>query len=101
MGYRREFPDYDDMLYIPHGWKDLSWHNDTMPRAGSVLLDIPQVQVIASLWQDYRDINLRECQVGGRFFFEIQVNGESIFEYGSDNLDNIKPLIRATVGGDV
>ena len=33
MGYREEFPNYDDELWIPKGFIDGSWHNDTCPHA--------------------------------------------------------------------
>jgi hypothetical protein len=31
MTYKIEFPDYDDTITLPEGWRDVSWHNDICP----------------------------------------------------------------------
>lgn len=52
--YQREFPDFDYDLApllaeLPEGWRDMSWHNDTMPMAA------PTDEATVRLWFDYAD----------------------------------------------
>ena len=98
--YRIEFPDYDAKLYIPKGFEDASYHNDACPRAEKIRMlsdyaDFAEVKYI--LWQDYADPNKREYEFGKRYVFAIEVNGEVVFEYCSDDLDNVKAFINDCV----
>ena len=62
MTYQTEFPDYDPATLpdIPAGWTDTSWHNNTAPS-----FQTPDDRF--SVWIDYLDPQLRECQGGPRF----------------------------------
>lgn len=59
--WRKEFPSYpvEAMPAIPHGWIDVSWHNDACPR-----FVIPSLCV--SIWIDWPDPADREA--GGKRF---------------------------------
>ena len=110
MSYKTEFPDYDGQLYVPKGFIDASWHNDIMPRAEKII-KVPQyaneveaevafilceteAEVQFILWQDYADPQKREYDNGKRYIFQIEINGESIFEVTTDDLDIAKQIIK-------
>ena len=98
MSYLSEFPDYDGKLYIPEGFKDNSWHNDTMPKAEKVVT-IPtypagtEIEVAFIIWQDYTDPELREYEDGKRYIFQINVNENPVFEYQTDDLSTIEMFV--------
>lgn len=109
MSYISEFPDYDGEFYVPKGWEDNSWHNDTMPRAMLELVNVgfhyalcnrnlyekKEDNVIRfSLWQDYVDINKREIEDGKRYCFQIDIDSELIFSYETDDLEMVKELVK-------
>lgn len=56
-----EFPNYDDIINMPDGWHDSSWHNDVSPSFEKQI-----GEVIFKIWCDYKDPNRRE--VGGKQF---------------------------------
>ena len=93
MGYREEFPNYDDELWIPKGFIDNSWHNDACPHAEKVIIDVPKLYVSANVWQEYKDPSNRECEK--RYMFTINVNNDNVFFYDTDDLEEIKKLIDA------
>lgn len=102
MSYLSEFPDYDGKLYIPDGFADYSWHNDIMPRSQKVKKiprygNEPEVDVAYIIWQDYIDPELREYDNGKRYIFQIEINGECIFEYKTDDLDDLKMVIAVMI----
>ncbi len=95
MSYRDEFPDYDDKgIYIPKGWADGSYHNDTCPHAYKRTEIEDVVEVEAKIWQDYKDPSKREYENDKRYLFEIVIDGEPIYQYETDNLDDIKQLAK-------
>ena len=47
--YKDEFPNYDDVLYIPSGFIDDSWHNDACPRATKILKDDPSKESLIEI----------------------------------------------------
>lgn len=102
MSYLSEFPDYDGKLYIPKGFEDASYHNDIMPRAEKMIIipgfaNVSDTEVSFILWQDYVNPDKREYDDGKRYIFLIEVNGDVVFEYCSDDLDNVKELIKNCV----
>lgn len=92
MSYASEFPDYDGDFYLPKGWMDASWHNDTMPRA-MWYLEMPNVWYKVNIWQDYMDENKREYE-GPRYIFQIEKENDEVFEYRTDDLEEIKLLVK-------
>ena len=98
MSYLSEFPDYDGKLYIPKGFMDNSWHNDTMPKA-SKIVTIPiyptgEIEVMFIIWQDYINPELREYEDEKRYIFQINVNSIPVFEYRTDDLLIIEMLVK-------
>ena len=98
MSYKQEFPNYDGKFYIPKGFEDASWHNDTCPRAQKTVIlpslgSIPEAEVSFILWQDFANPDLREYEFGKRYVFAIEVNGDVVFEYCSDDIDIVLKLI--------
>lgn len=91
MSYRSEFPDYDGEFYLPKGWMDNSWHNDTMPRAMYRVENTKEI-VEFSLWQDYVDVDRREYDNMDRYLFQIHVNGELVYHYETNDLSEAKRL---------
>lgn len=61
MTYKTEFPHYDDILTLPDGWVDASWHNDVSPSFEKRMGDITY-----KIWCDFKNPDLRE--VGGKQF---------------------------------
>jgi hypothetical protein len=55
------------MPAIPDGWRDASWHNDTMP----FFVASPE----RGVWVGYADESLREFGGGKRFSVVALVNG--------------------------
>lgn len=95
MSYRNEFPDYDDQgIYIPKGWADGSYHNDTCPHAYKRNAD---ETIEARIWQDYKDPAKREYENDKRYLFEIVVECEPVYQYSTDNLDGIKLLAKGVI----
>lgn len=92
MSYRSEFPNYDGDFYLPEGWTDASWHNDTMPRA-MYYFSIPNAWYKVIIWQDYVDENKREYE-GPRYIFQIEKENNEVFEYRTDDLEEIKLLAK-------
>lgn len=93
MSYLSEFPYYDGDFYIPKGWMDNSWHNDTCPRA-MFRTETETKTVEFSLWQDYVDVNKRELDGTKRYIFQIHVNRELVYHYETDSLDEAKELAK-------
>jgi len=69
--YMREFPHYDDILTLPEGWEDISWHNDACP---SFLRQFDNVEF--RIFCDFKDPDLREMHGAMRFviYIENEVN---------------------------
>lgn len=98
MSYREEFPDYDDKgIYIPKGWTDGSYHNDTCPHAYVRTYDDEVVEAEARIWQDYKEPAKREYESDKRYLFEIVVNGEPMFQRSTDDLEEIKNLAKGVI----
>lgn len=94
MSYRKEFPDYDDKgIYIPKGWADGSYHNDTCPHAYKRNTNEDEI-IEARIWQDYKDPKKREYENDKRYLFEIVIDGEPIYQYSTDNFDEINLLAK-------
>ena len=92
MSYRDEFPDYDDKeIYIPKGWQDASYHNDTCPHAE---LRSEDELLEARIWQDYIDVDKREDCLNKRYLFQIVVDKDPVFAFETDDLEIIKQLSR-------
>lgn len=93
MGYRSEFPDYDDEFYCPKGWEDGSYHNDTCPHAYK--RDSDEVtEVEARIWQDYKDPSKREYKDEKRYLLEIVVNSDPVYQHLTDDIEEIKELAK-------
>ncbi len=88
--YKYEFPNYDGDFFIPNNWLDGSYHNDVCPHA---FIRSKDETIEFRLWQDYIDIDLREYDNGKRYTFEIIVNESTVYEYSSDDLDEVKKII--------
>ena len=69
--YMREFPDYDDILTLPEGWTDISWHNDACPSFVRKFGDVEY-----RIFCDYVDPDRREMHGAMRFviYIEDEVN---------------------------
>ena len=81
--YQSEFANYDDVLSIPTGWVDTSWHNDICPSFEKTFGD-----VTFRLWCDYANIEKRE--VGGKRFIVskyLAENDEYEFVGESENFE--------------
>lgn len=88
--YKAEFPDYDDELYIPNGFVDDSWHNDTCPKVRKL-----DGETEFLIWQDYKDPSLRESGGGKRYAFQIIRNEtDVVFAYETDDLAMIKEVVK-------
>lgn len=97
MSWRNEFPDWDGgELYIPEGWKDNSWHNNTCPHA-ELYVEKEDIVFYFCIWQDYIDVNKREYDNTPRYTFEIDVKtgkwDYTLFLKQTDSLDEIKKLV--------
>lgn len=92
MYYMTEFPDYDGELYVPEGFRDWSWHNDVCPCVGK-RYDDKDLEIEVCIWQDYINPELREY-VTTRYNFVIKINGSSVFDCDTDDLDKIKELVK-------
>ena len=92
MSYKSEFPDYDGEFYLPDGWVDNSWHNDTMPRA---ILEVGDA--IYSIWQDFVNVSNREIIDRKRYIFTIEVGYNTVFSYETNKLSKIKKLVKGVV----
>lgn len=89
--YKQEFPDYDRKLYIPDGWIDSSYHNDMMPR---VVKDFGKYRF--SIWQNYRNPDLRESCEDAEYIFDIQLDDSTvIFSYLTNSLVEINRLMNS------
>ena len=91
--YKKEFPDYDDVLKIPLGFIDNSWHNDTCPSILRRYIDTEHTCVDARIFQDYKNPLLRESEINKRYSFAIEANSEVIMWKQSDDWDVIEELI--------
>lgn len=89
--YKKEFPDYDGDFIVPKGWFDNSYHNDVCPRAEVRVGD----NVCFILWQDYVDINKRECSDGCRFVFMMEVDDECVFLYQTNDAKEVLKLCKS------
>ena len=74
-----EFPYYDDTLTIPHGWVDISWHNNACPSIAKRIND--KLSVV--IWCDFKDQKRRE--IGGDFRFVIST--ERFDELGEEHYE--------------
>lgn len=92
--YKSEFPDYDDKLIIPEGFKDNSWHNDVCPHIEKRFYDTKECYVACLIWQDYRNPELREMEYAKRYLFQIEVNNETIMEKETDDWEVIEQLVK-------
>jgi len=86
--WREEFPDFpvEDMIDIPQGFVDQSWHNDTCPcfdneRAG------------LRLWVDYKDKAQREMPNVSSRFLLTDIDGEHTIIAHSETWDVIERAI--------
>ena len=96
MLYRTEFPDYDKTLIIPKGFEDGSYHNDICPRVIKTII-VNKDEVVYNIWQDYKDKEKREYgeyENSTEFLFDIQVNGNVVFYYRTDDWTEIEKLIQ-------
>lgn len=92
--YKSEFPDYDDKLKIPEGFKDNSWHNDVCPHIEKRFYDTKECYVVCLIWQDYCNPELREMEYAKRYLFQIEVNNETIMEKETDDWEVIEQLVK-------
>ena len=92
MSYRSEFPHYDTELIVPEGFFDNSWHNDVCPHVTKIYEDTKDCYVEANIWQEYRNPDMREVEK--RYTFQIEVNGNVIFQKETDEWNEIQELIK-------
>lgn len=90
--YRTEFPDYDDVLRIPKGFVDCSYHNDICPHVSQYYRN-EETELMINIWQDYVDPDKREYSDYPRFIFSIEINGDVIFECKTDVWEEIEKLL--------
>ena len=88
MSYKTEFPDYDGKLFIPEGFHDRSYHNDTCPCAAMEI-----GKVLIRIWQDYIEPNKREQEDSKRYLLQVEYNGKVLFNYFTDELEIIKEMV--------
>lgn len=98
MSWQSEFPNWDGgELYIPEGWEDNSWHNDTCPHA-ELYIEKENVEFVFYVWQDYVDKDKREYDNTPRYTFDIVVKTRrgdyTLFFKQTDSLDEIKELVK-------
>lgn len=93
MSYITEFPDFDSELYLLEGYEDNSWHNDICPHVERRIED-GDIEIVYLLWQDYKDPIKRENADADRYVFQIELNGNGIFEYSSNKLKKIKKVMK-------
>ena len=91
--YKDEFPDYDDELWIPDGFKDESWHNDVCPHVEKEIEDFNGAHIQILIWQDYKDPEKREYSCASRYMLVINVNGDDVFIYSTDNFDELERIV--------
>ena len=92
--YKEQFPNYDDTLKIPKEFEDWSYHNDMMPCIGKrVIYKGNEIDIV--IFQDYKDINLRERDDTPRYHFIIRINSIIIFQYSTDNWSMIEEFIES------
>ena len=97
--YKNEFPRYDDELWIPDGFEDVSWHNDTCPHVEKrYYIDTDyagsnDVEVAVRIWQDYKDPAKREYECAPRYSISISICWTDVFFYQTNNLDEIKKMV--------
>ena len=97
--YKDEFPDYDDELWIPDGFKDVSWHNDTCPHVEKrYFIDVEyagseDIEVVTKIWQDYKDPEKREYETAPRYSLLIEISYQNIFFYQTNNVEEIKKMV--------
>ena len=75
-----EFPEYDDVLTIPHGWVDVSWHNNACP---SISKEVKKGLCVV-IWCDYKNPLMRDWGTDSKqFAVSIESNddlGEEHYE---------------------
>ena len=91
--YKHEFPDYDDKLWIPDGFKDESWHNDICPHVEKRFITSEAVEVVVKIWQDYKDPQKREYEAAPRYLLSIEISYQIVFLHQTDNLEEIKKMV--------
>ena len=90
--YKTEFPNYDDELIIPEGFRDCSYHNDVCPCVCQYFSK-GDTEIKIIIWQDYKDPDNREYPSASRFAFNIQVNGEDVFLYTTDDWQKVEEML--------
>lgn len=95
MSYRSEFPNYDGNFYCPKGWVDGSWHNDTCPHIMRRYEYFGGKEITYLVWQDYADKAKREYENGGRYCFQIEIDGDIIFSHDTDDLEVVKKFMQS------
>ena len=78
-----EFPHYDDVLTIPNGWVDISWHNNACP---SICKEVKK-DLCVVVWCDFKDHAKRRDGVGDfqsstQFYVSIEIDGMELEPQG-------------------
>jgi len=84
MRYKQEFPNYDDVINVPEGFEDFSWHNDACPSIG-ISLDLDTHIII---WCEYKSIEKRESGSMHRFIVCITNDLDNDDKGYFDDLDD-------------
>ena len=87
MSWKTDFQDYDGEFFCPEGWVDESWHNDVCPH-----IEKRSGEIAVLVWQNYVAEDLREFKE--RYSFQIEYEGECIYDYPTDDLEKIKELMK-------
>lgn len=89
MSYREEFPDFKGKLLIPEGFVDDSWHNDEMPKASKTIntgRNGEETEINVIIWQN-------DDEKSKKYIYEVDVNGEMVASYATDDVEEIRMLI--------
>jgi hypothetical protein len=70
MNYLAEFPHYDDLIPLPEGYEDMSWHNDICPHIERSINPVTSV----AIWCDFKEYSKRE--MGSMFRFTVALQDD-------------------------
>jgi hypothetical protein len=92
--YKEEFPDFGTLdVRLPEGFRDNSWHNDTMP---CFVRDLPEDgEGMILIWTDYVNQLKREVPGNPRFFIQHSTrDGDPVRDLlATDNWDEVLDFV--------
>ena len=93
MSWKSEFPYFDSELHMLDGWIDNSWHNDICPNIMCRYTN-GDTTIEFRIWQECEDADKREYSESDRFTFQVYVNDDVVFYYGSDDWAEMEKLAK-------